>query len=668
MLFAVFALPVRAAHPLGNTTEALLGGDITDPTNRIVSGSTNVADFAAATWISAISANKAFYSGEGPCNMFANTIGANNQKWYDSVTPSEVSPAYIALEFPSAFTLTHFTLAAGNDSFPSRHPSEWKIQGSNDGIIWSDVYVHSGDAPFTGTNQVYLFSSFSDQTLASSGLNAAQQKTVTDKLGAATYSADTFNNDTAYSWYKLEVTELGSTDKTQLGELELFGYTKQSYVKTSGGGMFPNAVYHMDAGNTASITQDGDGNVSAWADTNGNGLSFNQSEEARRPSLSTMKIGDKDFAAIKFTAEGNGADSVNDALTLNTSPNTQTLFIVNEADAHYGLSGIIGAGQGSAANSGDYGIRMGGNSLQNAFWQSADNNDFTTGTNGSIRYNGSTATGYDVSSPHLLAATRGTNAGNKLLNSNITLGGYFRNGSGTRPYDGKIAEVIGFAGLLDATEIAFVETYLGDKYGLAIAGARAYETGNFGGQQFFVGKTANWDVSNNGTGGFGIATASDPAVPFDLFGNALLSLSEGTMLMATANTDAAFGTTGITIGGENYDMWEKEWYIDVTNPTSADDALFLAFNAVDALYNGAFDDATDWNLLFSDDGTTFSILTDTGSLENGTLLFNLGLNDLASGYYSIGAQSSSAVPEPSTWLLMALGLLAGWRVARRRKG
>ena len=481
----------HAAVLLGSGTGSLMGngtldgiqaGDITDPLNRITS-QTNAAN-ANWTWIS-VDSKKAFYGGEAPCGLFENNIGGGNNKFYDGLNQA----TWVTLQFPEAFVLTHFTLASGNDSMPNnRHPTEWSILGSNDGVNWTPVYTHSVAVegqpypahpanifPYTADNQVMLFTSFTD--VSASGLNARQQAAVTSRLATLGKSLDSadYTTPAAYSWYKLDITKTGGTGTgsagAQLTEWELFGYATVMPKTNGTDPIFGSATFHMDAGNGITLT---DGKVSAWRDTRANGSRvFQQANEVNRPALDKITINGKDFPAIRFN-EVYTTSADTDRLTLNTSSETGTVFIINQMANYVGLGGIIGQ------NGADYGIRLQGGAA-NPYWQfrgnggtGGDGNDFgsdgTNATNGYYRYNGALAQGSPGDVHLLTAVTR--ESGGKRLNTNITLGGYYND----RQYNGSIAEVIGFAGILNAQEVKVVQTYLSTKYGLAMAAGSVYDT------------------------------------------------------------------------------------------------------------------------------------------------------------------------------------------------
>ena len=142
-LVFLFVLALAYTSQAGTQLTGLMGGDVTDPGNKIqASGTyTNEADwearYADATWVSIQSYGKGPYeSNECPANLFNNVVGGGTAKWYDSFGPSASNPAYVTLRFPEAFVLTHFTLTSGNDSMTSRNPKDWGLYGSNDGLNW----------------------------------------------------------------------------------------------------------------------------------------------------------------------------------------------------------------------------------------------------------------------------------------------------------------------------------------------------------------------------------------------------------------------------------------------------------------------------------------------------------------------------------------------------
>jgi hypothetical protein len=140
---------------LGVGAEALLGGDLTDPEDD---GSEEAGpDDPSWNWAGISASHEpGFGGGEFAFNIFDNAVGGGNDKWCcDDPTPG--NPVWVAVEFPGPVSITHFTVTSGNDS-PERDPTDWAIQGSNDGSNYTDIYHFTGNpAPWTERNQVLKF-------------------------------------------------------------------------------------------------------------------------------------------------------------------------------------------------------------------------------------------------------------------------------------------------------------------------------------------------------------------------------------------------------------------------------------------------------------------------------------------------------------------------------
>jgi hypothetical protein len=172
--------PVQAYEILGTGTQALVRSDATDVGNDgneacVVNGQAALQCGFDATFSSN---NEAFFeSGEGAFNVFDNQVGAGNSKWCcdapaagidDPVTPEDESGSlFVQAELAQSIVLHAFTIATGNDIQPQRDPDIWKIQGSSDGVTYTDIYSYSADgsSPFTAANQVLLFRAGRDYAL-----------------------------------------------------------------------------------------------------------------------------------------------------------------------------------------------------------------------------------------------------------------------------------------------------------------------------------------------------------------------------------------------------------------------------------------------------------------------------------------------------------------------
>ena len=147
-----------ASTVLGTGTAALLGGDLSDPTDSLDNTvNTTTASAIPSLWVSAIASSEPGFSpavgNERAFDIFDNTVGSGSAKWC-----CEAAPQSLAIELADQYVLTHFTIASGND-VPTRDPDIWSIDGSNDGINWTPVYSYNnnGTSPFTARFQVIRF-------------------------------------------------------------------------------------------------------------------------------------------------------------------------------------------------------------------------------------------------------------------------------------------------------------------------------------------------------------------------------------------------------------------------------------------------------------------------------------------------------------------------------
>lgn len=667
---------VEAAVTLGSGTSSLLQKDVTDPSDSIaIPSGTTWADaatwesyYASAAWTSISSWQRAPFDWlESASNLFNNELGGGKAKWYDSGRPSANQPNYVQLTFPEAFVLTHFTLSSGNDCMVTsdvdghgtlfgRNPQSWAIMGSNDGTNWTSIYQYSEAEPFTSTtNTTVLFSSFSD-VRQNTLLNSSQKEAFSNRMTSLSKSTGTadFQNTTPYSQYRLEVYSTTGGAQAQLGEWELFGNT---VVATDQGNFLKtlSPASHLDASATSTLKTDGAGNISAWLDGSGTGISFSQDNAVNQPNLGTMTIGDNIFQAVEFSKDS-GAVRGGDFLTASQSTRQQTVFIVADVDSTGHIQGIFGM------NAGDVGIRM---ESRNGMWQwnhPGNSNDFTNGEGGEMLYNGG-VTLLAITEPHLITAVA---ANPKSFTA--ALGSYFVLGlNSPRPYGGKIAEVLTFEGTLTPYETQLVNTYFHAKYGLEIG-----EENRFGvtfcpthNKEFFAVMRSDADdyaMNSYGTGGFGLGAAANA---YDLFNR---SLPDGTALFVTSNTDTTFGfTESSTIDGETIFAWDKEWLIQNLSSEEAmaeNPRMDLAFDFQNALFPGV-DEGVELALLYREDSTQpFQKWSDFIALEGTGFLFSLALSDLPTGFYTLGGDQMPYVPEPATWGMLLVGFFGIWVIRR----
>jgi hypothetical protein len=141
---------------LGVGAESLIGGDLTDPENDGLD-ELGASEDPSWNWIGITASHEPDFEGaENSFNIFDNKVGGGNDKWCcDDPTPE--APVWVSVQFAQPISLTHFTVTSGNDS-PDRDPTDWAIQGSNDGETYTDIYrFTSTEVPWTERNQVVKF-------------------------------------------------------------------------------------------------------------------------------------------------------------------------------------------------------------------------------------------------------------------------------------------------------------------------------------------------------------------------------------------------------------------------------------------------------------------------------------------------------------------------------
>ena len=176
-----------AATVLGTGSGSLLGNDLTDPEDNGVDSGTNGSNF---NWTSINASSKKTFAGEGSYSVFDNNVSGGSAKWCCD-NPTQ----WIYVQLSQSYVLSHFTITSGND-VAGRDPDIWKIQGSNDGSNWTDIYSYSnnGNSPFGARLQVIKY----------------------------TGAGDDFATPDSYSYFRYYVTSVVSSGH-QINELEFFG-------------------------------------------------------------------------------------------------------------------------------------------------------------------------------------------------------------------------------------------------------------------------------------------------------------------------------------------------------------------------------------------------------------------------------------------------------------
>jgi hypothetical protein len=204
---------------LGTGTDALLGGDLTDPEDD--GDEFAGEDDPSWNWVSIESNDEpGFEGGEFSYNVFDNILSPGNGKWC-CTNATEDNPLQLTVEFEEPVALTHFTISSAND-VPTRDPLDWQIQGSNDGENFEPIFIREDDEPI-----------WEDQTRFQVVLVTLQ------------------NIPPAYKFIRYEVTRTAGANH-QLGELEYFG------------GPGTSVPFQITR-----IVRADDGNTLTWASRNG---------------------------------------------------------------------------------------------------------------------------------------------------------------------------------------------------------------------------------------------------------------------------------------------------------------------------------------------------------------------------------------------------------------
>ncbi len=275
---------------LGTGTLALIGGDLTDPEDDGVDGeNTNW------NWTSISASSEEKWTHEGSFNVFDNKVGATNHKWCCN-GPTQ----WISVGFSQPYILSHFTITSGND-VTSRDPDIWKIQGSNDGSNWTDIFVYdnNGTSPW-GTTRLRVLKYNGD--------------------------GDDFNTPNAFSYFRYYVTSTGSSAH-QINELEYFGSTDSTN---------PTLTSSVPADNATGVAEDA--NIV---------LNFDEIVDAETGNITIKKTSDNstvetiDVTGGQLSGSGSTQITLNPSVTLDSSTE---YYVLIDATAFDDVSGNSYAG------------------------------------------------------------------------------------------------------------------------------------------------------------------------------------------------------------------------------------------------------------------------------------------------------------------------------------
>ena len=282
-----------AATVLGTGSGALLGNDLTDPEDNGVDSGTNGSNF---NWTSINASSKKTFAGEGSYSVFDNNVSSSSAKWCCD-NPTQ----WIYVQFSQSYVLSHFTITSGND-VPGRDPDIWKIQGSNNGSDWTDIYSYSNDgiSPFGARLQVIKY----------------------------TGAGDDFATPNSYSYFRYYVTSTVSSGH-QINELEFFGDADSTAPTLSSSTPADNATSVSESANIV--------------------LNFDESVDAETGNITIKKTSDNstietiDVTGSKVTGSGSSQITVNPATTLDSSTEyyvliDATAFDDSSSNSYTGIS------------------------------------------------------------------------------------------------------------------------------------------------------------------------------------------------------------------------------------------------------------------------------------------------------------------------------------------
>jgi hypothetical protein len=250
-----------AAVKIGSGDDSLLGGDLTDPEDKLEpiedcgAGTEEQLKPKNATWVkmTCFPANGPGEIGhqQHPYQSWVGTPASaifwnkpETKKWYVGFKdggyggPTKEKPYFCAVELKAPVILTHFTLTTAPD-MPGRDPKAWAVQGSNDGKEWTDIYKCEAKDRDTTQFQEFprsettLFTSFTSENAARVAGDKDLKKIEAKLEGKKVKKAD-FAAPKAYKWYRfvayscfnpntMDIADPNQPPGFSLGQMELFG-------------------------------------------------------------------------------------------------------------------------------------------------------------------------------------------------------------------------------------------------------------------------------------------------------------------------------------------------------------------------------------------------------------------------------------------------------------
>jgi len=382
--------------------------------------------------------------------------------------------------------------------------------------------------------------------------------------------------------------------------------------------------------------------VGTWLDKSGNGhhaqANTDASPTGQRPVATSGALGGQ--AALRFDAIDDGMD-VSNALNLS---NPYTVIVVDQYNGLISDTAFGATRRGRSVDSRSTNWLIGkwnGGNRHFAGGFVDGNVDGMQGAVANVPVIGA-ATNNGTASAYFRNGTDVTSNSSPVANP-----GRFRigRGTGSETSDFDISELVIYNRVLNGAELIATDNHLSSKYGISVT------------TDLYDG-----DTIPNGSFNLGVIGVGQVAAGNDLTN----SSSDGLSITATGGLgDGEWAFAGhkstsnsvVPIDDIN-SRWERTWYFDFTNDINEMD-LELTFDASDAGFAPGM--AAGFNaLLFApSDGAPFSVFDQT-TISGDQFTFTIPAGTLTDGVLTLG----TAVPEPSTGLLMAVGLVG---LVRRRR-